>query len=306
MNPFGALAAILALRAGAAWGGPAAGPPAFGALVLLPGGGREWAATLDSLRKELSPKFPIEFAEATDVRALDKGLARLKSRKPAKIVAVPMLLSSHSAAMDHARFLFGIREEPSRAFLGGRPGSPGGRRVRRASSPLPTVLALALDDHPEFAAAVAARAKALSRAPDKESVLLAVPAIKADLENSQLLGTLQNLAERVRLKGGFKAVEVFPLVEDGRQAEREKLELAIRRRIKELSRGGRALVVPLTIGRGASERRIRKALEGTFARFDGRPPLPDPAIARWIEDSAAAGAKLPDMRVYKDGVALSR
>ena len=45
---------------------------------------------------------------------------------------------------------------------------------------------------------------------------------------------------------------------------------------------------------------IRRALQGTFMRFNENGLLPDARITRWIEETARKGAGLPNMKTFKD------
>ncbi|MBI4676197.1 MAG: hypothetical protein HY748_01300 [Elusimicrobia bacterium] len=312
MRGIGSAAALAALLPASAFGAAAGmseqvrlGAKAqteAGALVMLPGISQDWAMAMAVIRRSLSPKFVMDFAEASNVKALQAAVDRLQARKVKKIVVVPMLLSSHSAEMDENRYLFGVREFPSAAYLGGAHAHSGYSLVRRVKAKVPVVLTQALDDHAVFAELVAERAQAQSKDPSREAVLLVVPSSRADLANSQWTGTIQSLADKVRKATRFKSVQTAFVPEDVGQDERAKAEKTLRATARSLGDEGRVIVVPLSLSRGP-ERRLRKVFEGLFLRFDGKPALPDKKVARWVEDSLEKGKKLPNMRTYTKDLA---
>ncbi|MFA6318724.1 MAG: hypothetical protein WC943_15050 [Elusimicrobiota bacterium] len=275
------------------------GPPQLDAAVLLmaPSAGQDWARVVADVRASLGRRYLVESGAASDVKSLQSAVDRLQARKVKKIVAVPLLLSSHSAEMDENRYLFGIREKPSEAFLGGSHAHSGYSLVRRIRAKVPVVLTDGLDDHPVFAEILTDRALTQSKDASRESVVLVVPSFERDLANSQWAGTISALADRVRKTTHFMSVQTVFLPEDSAQSGRDKSEKILRETIRTLAETGRVIVVPLSLSRGP-ERRLRKLFEGLFVRFDGKAALPDKKICRWVEESLAKGAKLPDMRAY--------
>lgn len=287
------LLAALLLGAAAAWG--QAGPQPFGVLLLGEGGDRNWARTVEAIRRELPPRLPIEFcAGLADARAMQKSVSLLEARKVQTIVAVPLFVSSFSEAMDQNRYLLGIREAPSKEF-GEYPRAPS-----RIKSRVPLVLTKALDEHPLLVETLAARARALSRSPAEESLLLVGQGPTSPEAREDSLAQAAALAEKVRQKAGFKAARAAAVYPQLSQAQRDKAESALRGLLRELRRLGPVVVVPLEMTRGGVHARLRKALEGSLARYDGASLLPDSRIARWVAESAQTGAKLPDMRVFKN------
>ncbi|MBI5625449.1 MAG: hypothetical protein HY924_16850 [Elusimicrobia bacterium] len=268
-----------------------------GALLVLSGSGQDWASVVTDVRKALEGRFLVEQAPASDAKAIQAAVDKLQARRVKKIVAVPMLLSSHSAEMDENRYIFGVREHPAAAFLGSHAHS-GYSVVRRIKARVPVVLTAALDDHSVFAELLTERALDLSKDPSRESLVLAVPSLAVDLANSQWSGTIQSLAEKVRRATGFRQVQTVFLTEDASQVDRDKAEQALRSTVRGLAEGkGRVIVIPVSLTRG-SERRLRKLFEGLFVRFDGKAALPNPKIIRWVEEALTKGVKLPDMRAY--------
>jgi sirohydrochlorin cobaltochelatase len=273
------------------------GEKAFGVLLLGEGGDRDWKATVDAVKKKAGNKYPLEFAPGqADGRTMQRAIDALDRQRARVIVIVPLFVSSYGEVMDQNKYLLGIRDKPSETLLKG----PQGRMPKapaRLRSRVPLILTKALDDHPLFVELMAARAQSLSRKPADESIVLVGEAPLDVAERKEWLEAATGLAEKVRQKGGFKAARAFAL-ETGRQKEREASAGALRAIVRDLRRDGKVLVVPLALT--GKSMRLPSVLDGLFARYDGRTVLPDPRIERWVEESATAAAKLPDMRMFKD------
>lgn len=299
-------------RAALAWavlwtaGAAAALPPSprgqkpYGVLLLGEGGDAVWKNALAAVRRDLPKEVPFEFAAGlADGREVQKGVDRLASRGVRQIVAVPLFISSFSEVMDHNRFLLGIRETPSKEFLGAARNPGRMDRARRVESPVPLVLTKALDDHPLLVELAAQRARAQSRDAGREGLILVAPAPASPEAAKDALALLAALAEKVRLKGGFKAAKAFALRADAEPARRRGEEDSLRRLVSEMRRQAAPIVVALELSPGALSRRLPRVLDGLFFRFDGKGLLPDERVSRWVAASAEAGSRLPDMRVFR-------
>lgn len=279
------------------------GEKPFGVLLLGEGGDRDWKDTVEAARKQASGKYPFEFAAGqADRKEMQRGIDALEAQRVRAIVIVPLLASSYGEVMDQTRFLLGIRETPSKELLDAPHEHTGGLALQRLKSRVPLVLTHALDDHPLFVDLLASRAQALSRKPAGEGVVLvgASPASKDDAREWNETATA--LAEKVRQKGGFAAARAFALRVDGTADQRELSAQSLGTLIRELRRSVNAVIVVPMAMTSSDEKmmRLRQAMEGLFARYDGRTVLPDARIAAWIEQTALPAAKLPDMRLFKD------
>jgi len=186
---------------------------------------------------------------------------------------------------DQVRFLLGIREKPSQGLLNA-PHEHAGAPPQRLHSRAPIVLGKALDDAPLFVDLLASRAKAQSRHPEQEAVIL-VGQPPVD----------QDLAEKVRKKGAFAAARAYEYRDGPTQSDREKSQAGLAALARGLARQYRIIVVPLSMTGGL---RLNEALDGLFVKYDGRAILPDDRIAQWVDQTAQVAAKLPDMRLFKD------
>lgn len=284
--------------AGNAWPSNTIGEKPFGVLLLGAGGTRDWKTQLDMILKRAGNRYPVEFAAGlADGKEMQRGIDALAEARVRTIVVVPLFVSSSDEVMDQNRFLLGIREKPSQALLNA-PHAHAGAPAQRLRSRVPLVVTKALDDHPLFVDLLASRAKTQSRHPEQESVLLVGPApLSRDAAKEWTAGAAA-LAEKVRQKGGFAAAGAYALSAGPLQSDREKSEAGLAALAKELGRKHHVIVVPLSMTGG--DLRVNEALDGLFVKYDGRAILPDERIAQWVDQSAAAAAKLPDMRMFKD------
>lgn len=279
------------------------GEKPFGLLLLGEGGDRDWKDTVDEARKRAAGRYPFEFAAGdADRKELQRGIDALQSLRVRSIVIVPLLVSSYGEVMDQTRYLLGIREKPSKELLDAPHEHTGGLALTRLKSRVPLVLTKALDDSPLLVDLLASRAQALSRKPSGEAVVLVGAAPQAKEDAREWTETASALAEKVRQKGGFSAARAYALKADGTQEERDRSAAGLGALVRDLRRAANAvIVVPLAMTNSDTKgMRLRQALDGLFARYDGRTILPDARINAWIEQSALAAAKLPDMRLFKD------
>ncbi|MDX6767923.1 MAG: CbiX/SirB N-terminal domain-containing protein [Elusimicrobiota bacterium] len=316
-----ALALALSLAAAAA--GPAApAAPSYGILLLAHGGDPSWNAEVEALRARVDASVPVETALGmADAAAIKAASERLRARGAAKIVAVPLFVHSRSEVMDQTRFVLGLAEKPSEVLREGLArmakahaahaarghaarghAAPGGHHAHafsteRAVPPVPTVLTAALDDDPLVSGILLARAKALSRDPKTETVVLvahgpvdpaALPAWEKDLAAH---------AARLKADGGFRAVHGLTLRDDAAPVVRAAAVARLRAAVKAGASGGRTLVVPALLARGGIEAKIPKELAGLDYAWDGRTLMPDAGFEAWLAGRGRVGAEAADMRL---------
>lgn len=287
-----------------------AAPEAHGTLLLAHGGEPEWNAEVLKVRDALEAQGPAEVALGmADPAAIGAALDKLQARGVSRVVAVPLFVNSESEVMHQTRYVLGLAEKPSAvlkraadrmAAAGhGHHGAHGHVHMyseTRAVSRVPLTLTHALDGHPLVGRILLARAKALSREPGREVVLLIGHGPVDDAALPRWEKTMTRLADGVRRAGGFRASAAFTIRDDAAPEVRAAAVAKIRGAVERLSRGGRVLIVPHLIARGGIEKKIPEALAGLDYAWDGRPLLPDPLIFEWAA-SAAASAPARDMRL---------
>ncbi len=264
--------------------------PEVGVLLLAHGGEAAWNAEIEKIKVQLGEKYAVEVALGmAENGPMQKAVDALQARRVKRIVAVPLFVSSWSEVMDQNRFLLGLRDKPSEALMN----APHAHMMNHASMQkiefkVPFDLAPALDDSPLISDILVQRAKALSRDPSKESVLLVGHGPVVEEYNTKWLATMHTHAERMQKALGFQWVEVATLRDDAPPAVREKAVKAMRDIVMRLSKQGKVLVIPLLIARGGIETKIPKDLDGTFFTWRGETLAPHPNLERWAAATVEA------------------
>lgn len=299
------------LFASAAWAGK--GQP-YGILLLAHGGTPAWNDEIMRIGKALGAQAPTEVALGmADADELQKAVSSLEAKHVRKIVAVPLFINSASEVMDQTRYVLGLREKPSEVLKNalermarehaGHPGMMAHHMsfsTTRVSAMVPIVLTAALDDAPEVSEVLFDRAKALSKEPEHETVILVGHGPVDDAANADWLKTMAALARAVQKKGGFSDAKIATIRDDSAPEVKAKAAQGLRNIVTTAAaEGGRAIVIPYVIARGGIEDHIVAALQGLEYVWDGEALCPHPAISRWALEVAAQGAKMDNMRRFK-------
>jgi len=223
---------------------------------------------------------------------------------------------SDSPAMDDLRYLFGLRSEP----VSDRPDArqkemkaphaagksalvlpPDGRRLKRLECRVPLVLAATIDKSPVLAEILADRAKALSREPARESLVLVGYAPRSDAALTTWKASAQAIAEQVRAKAGLRRAVAVGVREGVRYGQQDKDRKELHETFRTLTTAGRVIIVPLAPDGSRVERLLKRDLGNTAYRWDGKGVLGDKRLLDWVRSAAETASKLPDVRQYRDG-----
>lgn len=286
---FGAICAFPSSNAAAA--APKTDKQGVGVLLLAHGGSRQWNKEVLKIQKELGRQWPVETAFGmADVRETKKALEKLQKRPIQQLVIVPLFVSSYSEVMDQIRYMLGLREKPSEELLKAPHAHHSRATLERVRPKIPFVLTGALDDHPLVAEILLERAKALSRKPQEENVVLVGHGPVLEEYDQKWLEVMSRLGLEVQKKGGFRFVHAATLRDDAPREIRDKAEKKLQNLVRQLSRQGRTLVIPHLISQGGIEKKIQKALEGAFYSWDGKTLLPHSNIAEWAAEAVERSA----------------
>ncbi|HVE12906.1 MAG TPA: hypothetical protein VNI01_05895 [Elusimicrobiota bacterium] len=310
------LLAAIPARADTPWG-----DRSVGVLVIGAGGGADWQKAVQQARKALGTGFAAEFLVGEiGPRDIQRCLDRLAAARALKIAVVPLELDPKSARLEQIRYMLGINEYPSEEVL--KASRVGDRVIPRAKTKLPLVMTPAFGEDAAAADILLDRARALSREPGREAVVLLAEGTGNPEGDERLLKRLSELAPKLREGGGFRSVEpalLSPapgLVHDrgfsprlspsdgkfrrpGDDAGQASVQGALDA-IRKAGRFGRALVLPYLLFADGTERAMRKKLDGVFFEWKGKALLPDERAARWVAAQAAKAATAPDMVRFKD------
>ncbi len=249
--------------------------PSLGVLVIAHGSGPAWNAPVEAAVDLAGRTMPAAVGflmgkGATPQQAYDALVRQGVSR----IVVVPLFISSHSEHAEQVRFL-----------AGARPDYPHAEHMQlvqlKGSVPIATVT-LAMDDDPLIAAILADRARALSRDPKAETLVLVAHGPNDDEQAAVWLAAMQQLAVHIRMMSPFRAIETRLLRDDAPKPVKDRALAELREAVVASAAAGRVVVVPLLLSPGAVADEIPATLKGLDFGWDGRTLLPDDRIAQWI------------------------
>lgn len=305
------LAFVFALAAAAPAAPHAETPsePVQGVLLLAHGGRAEWNAAVLDLVRELNADWPAEaaFGMATR-RNIQEAIDRLHARGVSSIVAVPLFVSSHSSVIRSTEYLLGLRDDAPAAlaaFARMDHGAHGGEgttattgtshtagNMNHAADPTSPVVSRApirmtdaLDRHPLVAAMLVDRARAVSRDPAREVVVLVAHGPVPDDDNARWLADMEALAGLMRARTAYKRIEFQTVRDDAPAPVRAAAAAELRNRVEQITMSGdRALIVPLLLAYGGIEEGIRTRLDGLEYVMAPQGLLPDARIAEWVRE----------------------
>ena len=260
----------------------------YGVLVMAHGGGDTWNSEVTQALAPLQAEFPMRIAFGmADAASLQTGVDALERQGVKRIGVVRLFISGESWY------------QRTRQILGLEPGAPpkpqaddaahaqhGGHSMalwRLDSDASFAVSRDGLADAPEMGAVLVERARALSRDPGQEDVLVLAHGPEDDAENERWLARIDARANAVREALPFRRVQVMTLREDWpdkRAAATARIRSYVQRAA---SQGGRAIVIPFRVqGFGP----YAEVLQGLEYVADGRGLVPDTEVTAWVRRQA--------------------
>jgi sirohydrochlorin ferrochelatase len=272
---------------------------AVGTILIAHGGTPEWNQQVLDIARQARTGGPVAVSflmgpAAKDHRFQDVA-ARLERDGVGAIVAVPLLVSSHSGHYQQIRYIVGETdslEEGMRHHL-----HMAG--IDRARLTVPVRLARAIDDSPEVARVLAERARAIAPDPRGRALFIVGHGPNSAEDYAGWMENLRPVADTVRALTGFRDVRLGLVRDDAPKAVRDEAVRQVRETI-ELQyalTGQKVVVVPVLVSRGpVSQKKIPADLAGLPVEYTGETLLPHPGLARWIEarvreSSASIAAK---------------
>ncbi len=268
-------------------GSPSEAEGTFGVLLMAHGGPPEWNRGVLDAVKPLQGDHAIEVAFGmADAASIQEAVGALEARGVRKIGVVRLFVSGESWY------------DRTERILGLQPGAPvrkttrpqghgeghGGRRHRMEFWRIRTRASFSLTrqglvEAEAMGTVLADRARALSRAPEKEDLLILAHGPGDDAENRRWIADLEARAAVVRESLPFRRIRVETLREDWPD-KRKDAERRIRAFVKRAEdEGGTAIVIPFRVhGFGP----YAKVLEGLDYVSDGKGLIPHPKVTEWI------------------------
>lgn len=148
------------------------------------------------------------------------------------------------------------------------------------------VLTQALDDNPLVVEIITERIKELSKSPQDETIILVAHGPNDENDNKNWIKTMENISDKLReeFKGEKRFRNIFcTTVRD--DAQKDIYEIAkenLRSIVRQASKDGKVIVVPLLLSQGGIEEGIVKRLEGLEYVWNGKTLLPDTNITKFI------------------------
>ena len=282
---------------------------ALGVLLLAHGGDPSWNADVERLRARVDATIPAETALGmADPKSLQAAVDRLEARGVTRIAAVPLFVQSRSEVLDQTRYALRLADEPSAALKAGYErmqaahaampagdATPGAEHhhhamsfsTERVDAKVPVAMTPALDDDAFVAAILLERAKALSKAPARETVVLVAHGPADDAAVPAWEQALRRLGSAVAAKGKFRASASALLRDDSPPEVRAAAVEALRAAVSRAAADGGAIVVPVLIARGGIEKKIEKDLAGLSYAWDGETLMPHAGFEKWVLRRAA-------------------
>lgn len=280
-------------------------PGEIGVVVAAHGSDWHWNQTMRDAAAPLAARHPVEYAfSMADPPIVERAVRRLEARGVRAIVVVRVFGLADSFEGE-IRQLLGADVEAGEAAPAaqmaehdsghGHHGSHAGHGMatglpQRIATPAVLLTAGGLDDHPLFARALLDRALALSRDPQRETIILTAHGTDDDARNARWLTTLESLAQRMRANGGerFRAIRAGTWREDWPDKS-EAWVPRIRGWVEDAARDGTAIVIPARTNGTGPEKHLLAGLDYRL----GSGFAPHPLFARWLQeqvDAAVAAA----------------
>jgi sirohydrochlorin cobaltochelatase len=257
-----------------------------GTIVVAHGGDAEWNNRVLSVASGAKTGGPVEVSflmgPGAKTNRFQDIVRRMEANGVARIVVVPLLISSHSGHYEQIRYLAGEVEKLDEKMMhhlhmGG---------LERVSSKIPVTVAKAVDDSPDVARVLIERARALAPDPAKHALFVIGHGPNSSDDLASWMKNLRAMTDTIRALTKFKDVRVG-LVQDDAPAHvraeavnRARELIALQNRLT----NEKVVVVPVLVSKGKlSVEKIPQDLAGLPIIYDGEPLLPHPALARWIE-----------------------
>jgi sirohydrochlorin ferrochelatase len=211
--------------------------------------------------------MPVEcsFLELVDGYLIQDGIDRLEQAGVTDIVTIPLFISSGSTHIDEISWALGAKAEPDLET-----------DLERFRVQAHIHLCDPIDDDPEIAELVAAKLKVLSKAPERELVLLVGHGSKEKGFHGRWRRGLESLADQVKQIGGYAEADTVMLLPNQAAC---KMKVWQKKR-PELD----VLIAPLFLSEGYfTNQVIPKRFDGFTYRYSGETLLPSPLITRWME-----------------------
>ena len=264
-------------------------PDTVGVLIVAHGAAAGWNVRVDSLAATVRSggriRGPVEVSflmgPAAATHRFQDAIAELARRGARRVAVVPLLESSHSGHYEQIRYLAGIVDALDTTMMHHLHMSG----ITRPTTQVALEVTAGLDDAPELAHALAARALALAPNPRGRALLLLGHGPNTAEDYAAWMANLRPVADSVKAATGFASVLV-ELVRDDAPAPVRAEAVTRTRELIALQRaatGQDVAVVPVLVSSGSvSMGKLPADLAGLPVVYSGEPLLPHAALALWV------------------------
>ena len=265
-------------------------PDSVGVLIVAHGANADWNARVDSLaagiRRNGKVRGPVAVSflmgPAAAAHRFQDAVAHLARQGARRVAVVPLLVSSHSGHYEQIRYLAG-RVDTLKSEMAHHLTMSG---ITRPTAKVALQVTPALDDAPELANVLVARALALTPNPRGRALLLLGHGPNSAEDYAAWMANLRPVADSVRAAAGFASVLVELVRDDAPAPVRAEAVKRVREIIllQRAATGQDVTVVPILVSSGGvSNVKLPADIAGLPVVYSGDPLLPDPALARWVE-----------------------
>jgi sirohydrochlorin ferrochelatase len=218
----------------------------------------------------MMPLVPEE--ELAEVAArLDRGGVR-------RIILVPLLISSFSEHYEEVRYFAGLR--PDRPAVLEHADDP------PLSTTARLVVTKAMDSHPLLTRILEDQARATSKDPQSESLVLVAHGPTEDPDNEIWLDHLRIHAKHLQQAIGFRRVEVATLRHDAPQAVKDIAVAKMRAIVSAAGADSRVIIQPVLISLSHVQQEIAESLLGLPFEMSKSGVSGHPLTLEWIREQA--------------------
>jgi len=270
-----------------------------GVIVVAHGASPAWNAPVDSLaaavRRNGVVKGPVAVSflmgQGASTRRFQDAVAELRRAGATRAVVVPLLVSSFSGHYEQIRYLAGAVDSLDHQMMH-HLHMAGIERVKG----FPMVVTPALDDSPELAHVLAARATAQARDASTRALFLFGHGPNSAEDYAAWMSRLRAVADTVKAATGFSSVAVELVRDDAPAAVRAEAVKRAREIItlQRAATGKEVIVVPILVSSGdVANRKLPGDLAGLPIVYAGTPLLPHSLMATWVERRVLEAAVTP-------------
>ncbi len=287
-------------------------PPRPGILLLAHGGALGWNEEIRHVADRADLEIPTEVAFGMATRStMQAAIERLVRRHVTEIIAMPLFVSSHSSVIDSTAYLLGLRAqmpEDLKDFAAMDHGESMGHG--RNDGPQRHARSRCRRERNEAHQRGGAHPHGIGAGRTSDCRRDSCGSCRVDQQRSRArschpcrtragsrddnklwLHDMGILAEQIRSKTHYAAIDCLTLRDDADDPVRNAATEQLRQKVEEVTKNGHtALIVPLLLSYGGIEGGLRKRLDGLTYRMPAQALLPDERIVSWVVSTAQKNA----------------